>query len=276
MKITKIIHEGGLTSLSASESSQILEKYGARPVLAIADDPSGENFDLLLSRGGALLAVQESSLYSGGGTNVALLFKKFALAYDIGASMHHCVNLAKAYELIVANFRRISSIPGFEASDLATYSHQAEPYYEFDALLSAARRAYDKAGHCVWQAFEGGDAGMPKNLAQLLDRLRACPRPLSERLRNSWLTVGQKLKDYRDCTQHFASTDLGMGAVMMKGLGVGVWKAWARIPDNPEANSKKKFTYVAGLDALTYGWDVVNEVVSLATEVVTAAASAHE
>jgi hypothetical protein len=273
MTITKFVHEGGLTSRSALESREISEKYGARPILAIEDRPPG-NLDLLLSRGGGVLAVQASPFYSGGTLDVPLLLKTFALAYDVGAAVHHCVNLAKAYELIVANFQHMSSIPGFSISDsdLATYGFQAEPYYEFDALLSASRRSYDKIGHCVWQVFEGG-VGMPANMEKILDRLTGCPEPLSERLRNSWLSVGKTLKDYRDCTQHFGSVDLGMGAVMMKGLGDGVWKAWARIPDNPEAKSKKKFTYVGALDALTYGWDVVNEVVSLATEVVTAAAA---
>jgi hypothetical protein len=61
---------------------------------------------------------------------------------------------------------------------------------------------------------------------------------------------------------------MGLGTVMMKRLGDGVWRAWARIPDNPQARSKKKFTYTLGLDALTYGWEVANEVVALATEVV--------
>jgi hypothetical protein len=206
------------------------------------------------------------------------MLKTFALAYDVGAALHHCVNLAKAYESIVTNFQRIRSIPGFETSEseFASFGYQAEPYYELDALLSAGRRAYDKVGHCVWHAFEGGGGGMPDNMSQLLDRLSACPRPLGEHLRNSWLTVGERLKDYRDCTQHFASADLGLGSVTMTRVGDGVWKAWARIPDNPEAKSKRKFTYITGLDALTYGWDVVNEVVSLATEVVTAASESAQ
>jgi hypothetical protein len=274
MAFTKIIHEGGLTARSAPESREILERYGVQPVLAIEARATGD-MALLLSRSGAALGVQASSLYSARTNDIALLFKAFALAYDVGAALHHCESLAKAYEFIVVNFQRISSIPGFETSEseFASFGYQAEPYYELDALLSAARRAYDKIGHCVWHAFEGRGGGMPDNMRQLLDRITACPRTLAERLNHSWLTVGEKLKDYRDCTQHFASADMGLGTVMMRRVGDGVWKAWARIPDNPETKSKKKFTYVAGIDALTYGWEVVNEVVSLATEVVTAASA---
>lgn len=90
MTITKFVHEGGLTSRSASESREISEKYGAQPVLAIETRPTGD-LDLLLSRGGRVLGVQASSLYSPGTSDVALLFKTFALAYDVGAALHHCV-----------------------------------------------------------------------------------------------------------------------------------------------------------------------------------------
>jgi hypothetical protein len=58
---------------------------------------------------------------------------------------------------------------------------------------------------------------------------------------------------------------------MMKNLREGVWRTWARIPDNPKANSKKKFTYRLELDALSYGWGVANEVNLLAAEAVNAA-----
>lgn len=273
MTVTKIIHEGGLSAGSPSESKRIIDSYRLRPVLVEAQAAGA--LDLLLSKDGVPLGIQASALYSPSTGSVALLFKAFALAYDVGAALHHCTNLAKSYEKIVAQFQRIQSIPGYEESDsvFASFGHQAEPYYELDALLSACRRAYDKIAQCVWQAFEGGGGGMPDNVGDLLGRLKTCPEPLAGRLRSSWTDVGEKLKDYRDCTQHFASTDPGLGSVTMKRLGDGVWMTWARIPDNPEARSKKRFTYAAGHDALTYGWDVVNEVIALANEAVAAASA---
>jgi hypothetical protein len=272
MTITKVVHEGGLTARSIPESREIQQSHGLRPVLAI-EARSARHLDLLLSGAGAVLGIQASTLYSGTTRDGLLLLKKFALAYDIGAALHHCVNLAKAYESIVNNFQYIRAIPGHTTSesDFVALGSQEEPYYELDALLSASRRAYDKIGHLVWHAFEGGGGGMPKNMTQLLDRLNTCPLPLADHLRSSWIKVGKRLKDYRDCTQHFASVDMGLGTVMMKNLGDDAWRAWARIPDNPEAKSKKKFTYALDLDALTYGWEVANEIVLLATEVVCAA-----
>lgn len=277
MTIAKVVHEGGLTANSVSESREIQGRHQLRPVLATEARPTGD-LDLLLSTVGPVcpvLNIQLSALYSQPITDGLLLPKTFALAYDVGAALHHCVSLAKAYESIVNSYQRIRAIPGFATSDseFATFGYQQEPYYELDALLSAARRAYDKIGHYVWHAFEGGGGGRPDNMAQLVERLNSCPQPLTERLTNSWLAVGARLKNYRDCTQHFVSVDIGFGSgtVMMNRLADDVWKAWARIPDNPEVLSRKKFSYALGLDALTYGWEVANEVMALATEVVAAA-----
>lgn len=274
MTVTRIFHEGGLCARSTSESKHIVDNYGLRPVLVTEACATGDR-DHLLSKCGVLLGIQASALYSDSTNNGVPMFKTFAIAYDVGAALHHCENLTKAYGSIVAKYQRIQSIPGIEASesDLANFSYQAEPYYELDALLSASRRVYNKIAYFVWQAFEGGGGGMPDNMGDLIGRLKACPEPLATRLRSSWINIGEKLKDYRDCTQHFASMDNGLTTVTMKRIEDGVWMTWARIPDNPEVKSKKKFTYAANHDALTYGWEVANEVISLASEAVALASA---
>jgi len=270
MTVTRLIHEHGIRASSLSESALILRSYGLRPVLCIESRPT-EDLELLQSKDATPLELQVSALSAAATANVAILFKTFALAYDAGAVLYHCRNLAKAYSAVVARFEQIRQIAGYPASEseFVQFGYQPEPYYELDALLSASRRVYDKIAHCVWEAFEGG-GGMPNNIADVLLRLRSCPLPLAERLRNSWTCFGERLKDFRDCTQHFASTDLGFGNITMKRLDGEIWAAWARIPDNPEVKSKKKFTYTLGHDALTYGWEVSNEVISLATEAVAA------
>jgi hypothetical protein len=35
------------------------------------------------------------------------------------------------------------------------------------------------------------------------------------------------------------------------------------IPDNPEVKSEKAFKYDQGIDALTHGWELTNELISL-------------
>ena len=222
--------------------------------------------NFLMSEDGIGLDILPTSSF--GTKNGALFLKALALGYALGAAVYHCKALALAYNSIALNFQRSHGIVSHEQFDLCVFSGQLEPYFEFDALLSASRRAYDKIGHCVWDGFEGGGSGMPDNMEMLLRRLKKCPVPLKERLNESWSSTGSKLKDYRDCTQHFASTDLGAGTggVFMQKLDLDVFKVWARIPDNPEVKSPKKFTYRGNYDALKYGWHVVSELNSLARE----------
>ncbi len=274
MTITKVIHERGLTAHSLAESKQLHASYGLRPILATDARPSGD-LDLLLAVDGALLGPQVSRIVSTSITGVALLLKKRALIYDLGAVAHHCSNLAREYSIVVGEFNRIRSIPGYKEpeSDVVQFARQAESYYEFDALLSAGRRVYDKIASYVWQVFEGG-GNMPRGMAGLLGgRLQRYPPQLAERLQKSWTDIGKQLKDHRDCTQHFASADFGIAMVTMQRLPGGVWSASARIPDNPETKSKDKFSYASGYDALTYAWGVTIEVISLAVEAVTAASA---
>jgi hypothetical protein len=42
------------------------------------------------------------------------------------------------------------------------------------------------------------------------------------------------------------------------------------IPDNPEDKSKRKFRYAGKIDALTYGWEIANEIVDVASTIVNA------
>ena len=48
-----------------------------------------------------------------------------------------------------------------------------------------------------------------------------------------------------------------------------VWSCCALIPDNPEARSLHKFTYNMDRDALTYGWELCDEVVQVAHAILT-------
>jgi hypothetical protein len=50
----------------------------------------------------------------------------------------------------------------------------------------------------------------------------------------------------------------------------GIWTCSVLIPDNPEARSAKKFTYKSNIDALTYGWELANEIVDVAYELISA------
>ena len=55
---------------------------------------------------------------------------------------------------------------------------------------------------------------------------------------------------------------------MMKKLSGDVWSTSIFIPDNPEARSQKKFKFNSQIDALTYGWEITNEVLSVAHAII--------
>ncbi len=269
MKLIRFVHERGLVAHLPADSQSIRDRYGLRPVLVTEARESGDALDVLLSAEGKFLELEASSLYFQAPKNISLLLKKLALGYDVGAVVYHCRQLANAYAAASREFARIRAIPGHPESEsgYVSFGYQAVPYYELDALLSAVRRVYDKTAHLAWEAFGGTGGGMPDNIADMLKRCRNVPRDVADRLKSSWDTVGCKVKDYRDCTQHFASTDIGQCTLTMARLDGGVWTTSALIPDNPGVKSKKKFSYASHLDALTYGWGVTSEVVSLATEI---------
>jgi hypothetical protein len=75
------------------------------------------------------------------------------------------------------------------------------------------------------------------------------------------------LTDYRDCIIYNAPIDFGLGTGSMQKLDGGVWSVLMRIPDNPEVKSRAAFTFAKGLDALTYGWELTNEIVRVATAI---------
>ena len=84
-------------------------------------------------------------------------------------------------------------------------------------------------------------------------------------LEESWQVYGERLTDYRDCIIHYTPIDFGMSTANMHKLDDGIWSVMMRIPDNPETKSKSAFTFAKGLDALTYGWELSNEIVRVAT-----------
>jgi hypothetical protein len=269
----RVIYEGGL-EVSPGDEETVAQRHHLRRLAVKQIAENGEERLLILSAKGEVLEAQAPIFHFVQFSKPSMLHLAFALAYDVNATIYHCKQVAGAYVAVCKRHTRIRAILGHPSSEagIAQFADQASPYYELDALLSAARRAYDKTGNMLWAAFGNGVGGRPRNFADTLNRCPEIPGPLAKQLELSWADKGSKLKDYRDCTQHFTSTDIGMCMVMVKRLEGVVWRATARIPDNPEVKSKNKFTYTLGLDALTYGWEIAKEVVTLSSEVVSSIA----
>src|SRR5262245_53161525 len=106
MQVTQIIHEGGLKATSMAQSRQIVETHRLRPVLVTRREAApSETLDTLLSTSGTPLGVR-AAVVEPPTHDAALLFKGFALEYDLNAAIYHCENLARTYASIVAVHQR--------------------------------------------------------------------------------------------------------------------------------------------------------------------------
>jgi hypothetical protein len=181
----------------------------------------------------------------------------------LGAVQHHCERLAVAYVEIVSLFAQVHQHLPVEGH-VADFIFQAEPYYEFDALLSAAWRTWEALRYLLWNLFnrDKSRADPPSTFPDTLNALDL-PAGLRMRLNGSWMSQGALVKEYRDCIHHFARIDYEMARASMHLADFGVWTVQMRIPDNPRARSRRKFTFTENRDALNYGLDFAQELLDV-------------
>ena len=196
-----------------------------------------------------------------------LLFNIIDLQYGVGEVIYHCRRLAEAYSEIC--FQYVKTFPPSPERMAFNSPYNHEAYYEFDALVIAAGRAYELASPPLWAAFHGG-GDQPDNFQDTFKKLKAdLPLDLANHLNMSWSKFGEKLRHYRTTVQHNSPVDHAMCSAGLKRLSGGVWIASLLIPDNPETKSRRKFEYT-NLDALTYGWESTNEIGEVASAIVNA------
>lgn len=286
MTTVRIIFEKGLEfGVAAKNSIRLLDcrdfksiaeemrsRYNVRPVLTTERYQSTEIDRLLTLDASTCLGLRLSYMDQGvpqlfTSARLSLLMKSMTLQYVLGSTIYHCQRLALAYSIICSEMLKFSSIRGWSPTSESGLGGQNHAYYEFDALVTAARRSYDATRFILWDVFGPGGKHCPRNYQTALNACRNLPVALKQRLQQSWSQYGKKLTEYRDCVQHYIPVDFGQATASMKKLDGDVWTAELRIPDNPEVRSKRLFQYTAGLDALTYGWEITNEVVTLAADI---------
>jgi hypothetical protein len=191
------------------------------------------------------------------------LFEIRNLNYHLGAAIYHCKRLALAYAELCSSADRLSKIPG--AADMNRFIHQGadDAYYEFDACVTAARRVYDVLKFPLWKFFNSRHPGHPPGLEHVLQRADQLRPALKAAIEKSWQSWGMKAREYRDSIAHWVPIEFGLGSADMLRLECGAWRALIRIPDNPIARSRQKFTYTQGFDALTFCHELVAEVSGL-------------
>lgn len=249
------------------EPTQLLADYRLRPVVLTVNLNPSTTVDMLapVSRG-RLLEIEMSELTQiAPFQNAPFVMLNLDLSYTIGAVIYHCHRLAKAYVNVAQHFMR--GMAKLDVPSSCVFADQPEPYYEFEALIAAARRFYTTLRRPMWAAF-GNRGSVPSSFEKTVAACTRLPDALQKRLRDSWTAHGKQLKDYRDCMEHHAHLAHVMPYAFMERLNNGLWTAWARIPDNPQAKSAKNFRYNGGLDALTYGWTIADEVIKVAGAVI--------
>jgi len=190
------------------------------------------------------------------------------LSYLLGALRYHCKSLAERYSEICRNFAQHRAFEKRD-SDNVILGMQEEPYYEFEALLTAALRTYDATRYIIWPTF-GLGGSTPSSFEKALPLCKDLPEKLKQQLNSSWARFGDKLKHYRDCIQHYIPIGSSRFCALMTRLKSGVWSTSIWIPDNPEVRSYEQFRYDCELDALSYGWELTNEMVDVVHSIVNA------
>jgi hypothetical protein len=264
------------TDLSFAELvNEIWEWYKVRPVLVTETvswlaSSTRELHAVLSLDGKDRLNLRLSSLVTPQGlpeaTYISLLRSTMNVRYIAGSLVYHCQELALLYSTICDTgwaLRQSQPIDG----DAFTFQDVSEAYYETEALITAARRTYDALRYILWKGFGSGGRGIPNNFPTTLRVCDKLPRSLRESLEGSWSCYGKQLTAYRDCIQHYVPVTSDLQHASFRRVDGNLWSVRVQLPDNPRVKSQSSFTFANNVDALTYGWELANEVITQAAQV---------
>ena len=178
-----------------------------------------------------------------------------SLIYMMQSSIYHCLSLARWYSDECT--RHSQWLHRFPAKIDKQVFVPSDPYFEFEALVTAVVRGYDTLRYALWKQW-GGGGSIPSSYVRVVDSLVGCPEEVAIRLQSSRDGAYSRAKEYRDCIQHYV--DVGSSSwAMMELLRESVWSVIVRVPDNPEARSSNKWEFAGNHDALTLGWELCTE-----------------
>jgi hypothetical protein len=242
--------------------SNELEQLGT-PILAM-DVHNPQSWVLIHARGSV---VQRSLLTDS--INARNLQHIRNLSYHLGAVSYHCTELALVYADLCRDLTNINTrLPDGRHATHTTFGGAEDAYYEFDACVTAARRIYSALREPLWTFLHSRHGNCPSDLETVLDLADRLPSDLREAITASWKYMGQRARAYRNSIEHYVPVDFGMSSASMAKLSTGVWSAQIRIPDNPEANSRRLFTYAQNLDALEFCRELASALSTLLRQVV--------
>lgn len=255
--------------LAFADVAAICRELGVRPVVIVQDYGATHLVELLLCHDPKQLYQLRITDVEQRALHTSLDYLKVRdVVYMLQSVAYHSVELCKAYRDACASFVTLPTDLIGAGEPIVTYQGPVEAYFEFDALVTAVRRAYDSLRYLLWRYFGPGRGSVPSSFSRTLNRCVSLPDELAKRLVVSWETCGEPVTAYRDCIQHYCPVGLGLATMWMTRSPSGVWTTSARIPDNPSARTQVGFTYAGGLDALKFGWDSANEILDIAALIV--------
>lgn len=270
------LHEDGKWRFSSNPNrnktvgiKDLKQEYGLNPIL-IAERFKGwqnqitERTFLLLPGANKLYELEASDLISSVPPRFPTYEKGLNIQYIIEAVNYHCKNLVEQYALIARRYSEIIIRFKSEGDRRGLFQGRSEPYFEFDALVTVIKRAYDSTRYVVWELFGPKNSSIPSSFYRTIQSC-SIPIELKERLEKSWNTVGEKLTDYRDCIQHYSPIYFGLTSVHMNKIDDGPWSVSVLIPDNPKARSMSKFKFEKNIDALDFGWKSAAEILDISS-----------
>ena len=170
---------GGDRPVNEISPAGVQAAFGLRPIVleAVAGPmhgttlllPSEENIDeVLMTEGPAFFTLPPDRWYD---IRIEKLFRMMVdaeinittaekVTYTHRVVSHHCQQLAETYSHIRRDFNAIQQLPSEDETDRVLFSANYSPWFEFDALVTAVRRAYDSTRHILWSTF-GDNGGCP-------------------------------------------------------------------------------------------------------------------
>ena len=242
-------------AMSVSDPNTVLTNFGVRPVLAEGSSQNTMVSFLLPAIRGRLLEIYRSELD---------LLKP--LKYVMGSMLYHCSVLARLYAEECTKF--VERATGDIGSDGITSREKENkretsleaPFYEFETLMTKIILGYEYIRYPIWRKYKSGTE-TPHNFADTLKRCKF-PPVIEKRITLSKDNCYLPAKIFRHCIQR--NLDIGSSSwCMFEKKYELLWLFVARLPDNPEEKSEKKFTFDQELDALTVAWEYVSEFFAL-------------
>ena len=182
--------------------------------------------------------------------------------YVLGAVLHHFSNLATLYSEVTRRY--FDGHPFARSdSDRVILSGEVDPYYEVEALITAATRSFETIRYVLWNGYGSGH-DTPRKFESVMNAVKLPAKLSSPSVK--WLERYLRLRDYRDCLLHNAHFGARLPFSMANRIE-GYWGLLNRLPDNPETKSYEQFSYDENIDALEYGWSLTNDVFDMTYDV---------